>query len=613
MLFARTSLLTVFLLTELEISAIHYKHGHVTKYTKTITQRDTLIKAAFVEFFESAQISKMLRATKPAKSYSHATSRSPLIGKTLCDSLDQSAVRFATREAFVFVENGIRKPVTFKQLRDDVIALAAGLVHLGLKSGQRLGIWVTNRYEWITSYYASAYTKLQLVRVPTGFKEEKFEYVMNKTKVTALIVSPGAHERMLLNVAPETPTLADGRFPAISRIPTLRTVIHLGHENKAGMIRYEDVMKMGNEEDYKRLTDLRESVDADDEVMILFTSGSTGWPKAVVRSHRCVVESIHAYGRRLSELLDADICYLAVTKFSNSSAEHTLAMGVIHGFKVVVPDEKYEVEELAHLMKKEAVTVAWFMCTFIFDFLHSPRLRELDLSDLRYMAVTGNRLPKDAVEEFRNSVNPNFYDLLGSTELGAITFNEDPEKFDKTGYPMDHFEAKIISDRGHIVPRGIIGELCLRSPYTMLRYEDDEDETKAALDQSGWFHTGDLCKMEEDGCLDIIGRKKEVIIKGSIKVYPQEVDSVLIRHPAVKVSETIRVPDERSIEEVCSCVCLKEGEKATVDDLFQFARLHLSETSLPKYVLFFDSFPIGPTGKHVRNEIAEKAKQILSL
>ncbi|XP_070576099.1 medium-chain acyl-CoA ligase ACSF2, mitochondrial-like [Ptychodera flava] len=547
----------------------------------------------------------------PEKSYMHAASSIPFTGKTLCDALDQSAARFPDREAFVFASKSKRQRITFKQLREDVVKLASGFVHLGLKPGERVGIWAKNCYEWVTSFYAMAYAKLVCVRIHAGYNDVFFEHLMNKTKSTALIIESGNQARVLLNA--ETGVADETNRCSVPKLSTLRTVINLGSESKSGMIRYEDVMNMEDEEDRKQVGKLRETVHPDDEMMMLSTSGSTGLPKVVVKSHRASLENAHVYGRHMAKILKTDIRFMAVNTFTHGGGELSTVAGVSHGYTVVVPDSESDTETLLSLIREESVTVASLTYSSLLDFLEFGKSDILDQSQLQYLITTGNQIPTETLQKARQQLNLNIYTVHGITETGFVTVNNNTEKFEKIGYPIDHFEIKIINDSGHIVPRGTVGELCTRSPYAMLRYEDDEEETKSTVDQCGWCHTGDMCKMEEDGCLDIMGRKKEIIIKGVDNIYPVEVDGVLARHPKVKQSKTIGVPDERFIEEVCACVCLEEGGEASVDELLQFLGKSLPELRVPKYVLFFDSFPSSPIGKVLPGDLKAKAIEKLGM
>ncbi|XP_070562931.1 medium-chain acyl-CoA ligase ACSF2, mitochondrial-like [Ptychodera flava] len=400
---------------------------------------------------------------------------------------------------------------------------------------------------------------------------------------------------------------------SVRKLPTFHTVIHLGSDSKPGMIRYEDVMNMGDEEDFKQVRKLRETVDPDDEMMMLCTSGSTGMPKLVVKSHRSSLENAHVYGRHMTNIVNTDIRYMTMSIFSHASAELSTVGGVSHGYTVFVPDSKSDTETLLSLIREECVTVASLTYPSLLDFLKFGKSDILDQSQLQYIITTGNKIPTENFQKARQQLNLNIYTVIGTTETGFVTVNNNIKKFEKIGYPIDHYEIKIIDDYGHIVPRGIIGELCTRSPYIMLRYEDDEEETKSMVDQCGWYHTGDMCKMEEDGCLDIMGRKKEIIIKGTDNIYPVEVDEVLARHPKVKEAKAVGVPDERFIEEVCACVCLEEGEEISVDELLQFLGKFLPEHRVPKYLLFFDSFPSSPIGKILAGELKAKAMEKLGM
>ncbi|XP_077989918.1 medium-chain acyl-CoA ligase ACSF2, mitochondrial-like [Glandiceps talaboti] len=396
-------------------------------------------------------------------------------------------------------------------------------------------------------------------------------------------------------------------------LPALHRVIHLGKEEKAGMFRFEDVLESGEESDVHRVIEIRKTVQQDDEVMMLFTSGSTGMPKAAVRSHRCSVENAYTYGRHIKYMVTKDVRYVSLSPFAHSGGEMTTVMGVVCGFTIVVPDTVADTSMIADLIQQERITVAFLMFYIIFELINQSGSEGRDFNCLELLLTSGNVVPKQAFNKVRERVTPNTFNMYGSVEVGFSTFNTDHDKFDTVGYQVDHQEIKIVDDKGNTVPLNTTGELCVRSPYVFLRYESDEEKTKEDIDDSGWFHTGDLCLMEEDGCLHVMGRKKDIIIKGGRNIYPMEIERVLMRHPEVKFAQVVSVPDERLVEEVCACISLENEPKTTGEEILQFVYPILEEYLVPKYVLFFDSFPSSLSGKIVRKELAKKASERLGL
>ncbi|XP_077989917.1 medium-chain acyl-CoA ligase ACSF2, mitochondrial-like [Glandiceps talaboti] len=554
----------------------------------------------------------MARFFKPKTSYLHSASPIPYTGMTLCDALDRAAENSPDKEAFVFVSKMGSERITFKQLRHDVIKLAAGLLHLGLKPRDRVGIWLENRYEWIMTQYATAYTKMINVRFLVGYNEEYMEYLLNETKVSTLLIGPGNPEKIFKEMVPYM-YKSGTEYNAADRLPYIRRIIQLGKEEKAGMFHFGDILELGEESDVHHVIKIRKTVQQDDEVMMLFTSGSTGMPKAAVRSHRCSVENIYTLGRHIKDAVTKEVRYISLSPFAHSGGDLTTVMGVACGFTIVIPDTSVDASMVAELIQKEHITVAFLMFHFLFDFLNQSSSQGQNFSCLELLLTGGNAVPKEAFNSVRERITPNFFNILGSTEAGIITLNTDHDKFDRVGKQMDHQEIKIVDDKGNIVPLNTTGELCVRSPYIFLRYEGDEEKTKKDIDDSGWFHTGDLCLMEEDGCLHVIGRKKDIIIKGGRNVYPMEVERVLMTHPKVKMSQVVSVPYERMLEEICACICLEKDQQSTANEIKKFLRPNLEEFLVPKYVLFFDSFPSSSTGKIVRKELSKKASERLGL
>ncbi|XP_077981802.1 medium-chain acyl-CoA ligase ACSF2, mitochondrial-like [Glandiceps talaboti] len=555
----------------------------------------------------------MARCFKPKTSYLHSASSIPFTGMTLCDALDRSAENSPDKESFVFASKLGSKRITYRQLRQDVIKLAAGLLHLGLKPGDRVGIWFENRYEWILTQYATAYTKMMYVRFVEGYNAEYMEYLINNTKVSTLLIGSGDQEKVLLELVPEL-SEAGTRYIETENIPTLHRIIHLGAEEKAGMSRFVDIFELGEERDFQQVMIIRKSVKQDDEITMLFTSGSTGMPKTVVRSHRCSVENMHTFGRHIADMVNKDdIRYLSTNPFAHSGGDLGTVMVVILGFTAIIPEPKCDSSRVADLIRQERATCSFLMFHYLFDFINDPKLQNHDFSSLELLLTAGNIVPKEVLDKVRERVTPNLFNFIGSTEAGFQTFNDNNEKYDRVGLPVNHQEIKIIDDNDNIVPLYTTGELCIRSNYILLRYEGDEGKTKDDIDGSGWFHTGDLSLMEEDGCLHVMGRKKDIIIKGGRNIYPLEIERVLTRHPKVKLPQVVSVPGERLVEEICACVCLEKDQEATEDEILEFVRPILEEYLVPKYVLFFDSYPSTLTGKILRTELVKKARERLGL
>ncbi|XP_077989910.1 medium-chain acyl-CoA ligase ACSF2, mitochondrial-like [Glandiceps talaboti] len=551
----------------------------------------------------------MARYFKPKTSYLHSASSVPYSGMTLCDALDKTAEEHPDKEAFVFPSKLGGKRITYGQLRYDVIKLAAGLFHLGLKPGDRVGIWFENRYEWIITQYATAYTKMINVRFLVGYKAQQMEYLLNKTKVSTLVLGSGNPLKVFREMEPYMSKTGIG-YTGAEKLPNLHRVIYLGKEN-VSMCRFEEIFELGVENDFMQVMEIRKTVTQDDEVLMMFTSGSTGMQKATVKSHRCVVENMYTYFRHIKEKVSKDVRYMCTSHFAHGSSDIGCIMGVISGFPVIVPEPNADVSIIAELIQKEQVTLTLLMFHTLFDFITQPQFRDYDFNSLDFILTSGNVVTKEALHKARQMITPNIFDCFGSTETGFTTFNFNPQNLFKVGYPVDHQEIKIVDDKGNIVPLNTTGELCVRSPYVFLRYEGDEEKTKEDIDDIGWFHTGDLCLMEEDGCLHVTGRKKDIIIKGGGNVYPAEIERILIRHPNVKLPQVVSVPDERLVEEICACICLENGQEATFDEIVEFVRHFLEDYNVPKYVLFFQSFPSTLSGKIDRKELPKKASEIL--
>jgi fatty-acyl-CoA synthase len=540
--------------------------------------------------------------TDPAPSYMHGASGQPMIGDTIGVHFDRIVARFGDRPGLIVRQQGINW--TWSELAARIEAFAAGLVALGLQPGDRIGIWSPNNAEWIVTQYATAKAGLVLVNINPAYRLTELEYALNKVGCKALITATSFKTSdyigMINALAPELATAHPGELHA-RRLPTLRCVIQIGGDD-SGTFAFEKIAHHGREADRQRLKDLAPLLQFDDPINIQFTSGTTGLPKGATLTHHNILNN----GFFIGELLhytDRDSVCIPVPMYHCFGMVIGSLACMTHGAAIVFPGEGFD--PLATLQ-----TVAEYRCTSLYGVptmfiaeLDHPDFGNYDLTSLRTGMMAGSPCP---IEVMRRAIRDMHLSEItigyGMTETSPVsTQTRIGDSLDKqvatVGRPHPHVEVKIIDADGRIVPRGVTGEFCTRAYSVMLGYWEDPERTAEAIDRAGWMHTGDLATMDEDGYCAIVGRIKDLVIRGGENIYPREVEEFLYRHPAIVDVQVFGVPDQRFGEELCAWVKLRAGESLTEDGIKAFCKDQIAHYKVPRYVRFVDEFPMTVTGK----------------
>ena len=541
--------------------------------------------------------------TSAHPSYDHGASNAPLIGTTIGEALAQAVTRWPDREALVVRHQGIRW--TWAELGQRVDALAAGLLALGLEPGDRIGIWAPNCAEWTLIQFASARAGLILVNINPAYRRAELEYALNKVGCAALVLAPALKTSNYLGILQDlAPELADAKPGALQAraLPALRSVIRLGTERTPGMFCFDEVSALGGPAEQARLAALAAQLQFDDPINIQFTSGTTGHPKGATLTHHNILNNGFFVGEAI-RLTETDRLCIPVPLYHCFGMVMGNLSCLTHGATMVYPNDAFDPLTVLQTVTEERCTAVFGVPTMFIAELDHPRFDEFDLSSLRTGIMAGSPCPIEVMKRVQTQMNLQQMTIAyGMTETSPVSTQssvDDPleRRVSTVGRVQPHIEIKIIDAQGRIVPRGVAGEFCTRGYSVMRGYWGDEEKTREAIDASGWMHTGDLATMDEEGYVNIVGRLKDMVIRGGENIYPREIEEFLYRHPKVQDVQVIGVPDTRYGETLCAWIRLRDGMSADAEEIRDFCRGQIAHYKVPQHILFVDSFPMTITGK----------------
>jgi fatty-acyl-CoA synthase len=526
----------------------------------------------------------------------HGGAGPPLLGITVSDVLDEAAARWPDRDALVVTDQNVRW--SWKELRERARALAAGLLATGLSPGDRIGMLAPNRAEWLLAQFGSAYAGLILVNINPAYRQSELEYALNKVGCHGLITETqfksSDYIRMLQSLAPELATASCGDLHA-KRLPELRTIIQLGSENIPGMFSLEEVVGRLNDKSLQRLEAIARQSDFDAPVNIQFTSGTTGAPKAATLTHHNMINNARMSAAILRFTEEDRLCIPVPMYHCFGMVLGTLLCATT-GAAIVFPGVAFEAKTTLQAIEAESCTALHGVPTMFIAMLDDPGFKHYDLSSLRTGIMAGAPCPVELMREVIDDMHMSEVTIgYGMTETGPLstqTMPDDPIELrvGTVGRALAHTEIKIIDEDGLIVALDQPGELCVRGYNVMLGYWDDGKQDR-------WMHTGDIATMDEAGYVRIVGRSKDMLIRGGENVYPREIEDFLYTNPKVDQVEVVGVPDPKFGEEIAACIKLRDGESATVEEIREFCHGQLSYFKIPRYVHFVDEFPMTVTGK----------------
>jgi fatty-acyl-CoA synthase len=536
-------------------------------------------------------------------SYTQGATLPALHDITIGQALEHAASQWGEREALVIAHQAVRWSWTELLRRSD--ALAAGLLALGLEPGDRVGIWAPNCAEWTLMQFATARAGLILVNINPAYRSNELAYALNKVSCKALVLAPALKSsnyiEILRSLAPELDAQAPGQLQAAA-LPHLRWAIRLGEERTAGMLAFDDVPALAGAAQRAQLAAIVARLRPTDPINIQFTSGTTGFPKGATLTHRNILNNGFFVGEAIRLTPQDRLCIPVPLYHCFGMVMGNLAC-VTHGCAMVYPSEAFDPLAVLQTVQAERCTALYGVPTMFIAVLDHPLFSTIDLSSLRTGIMAGSPCPIEVMKRVQSQMHMHEVTIAyGMTETSPVSTQsavDDPvdRRVSTVGRVQPHLEVQIVDTDNRVVPRGVVGELCTRGYSVMLGYWDDAEKTREAIDAEGWMHTGDLATMDAEGYVNIVGRLKDMVIRGGENVYPREVEEFYYRHPKVQDVQVVGVPDPRFGEVLCACVVLKAGEKATPQELQDFARGQIAHYKVPAYFEFVDAFPMTITGK----------------
>jgi fatty-acyl-CoA synthase len=555
-----------------------------------------------------------------AWSYTSGTSDLPLLGLTIGDTFDQTAARYPDNEALVSCHQGLR--YTYRQLRAEVDRCARALMALGVEKGQRIGIWAPNCAEWAITQFATSKLGAILVNINPSYRLNEVEYALRQSGCTWLVIAPefktSDYTGMVHELAPELARSRPGSLVA-AKLPSLRAVVRLGDKGSPGMLTWSDLLARAEAVSAEDLARRQRQQEFDDPINIQYTSGTTGYPKGATLSHHNILNN----GYFVTELLhftDRDRLLIPVPLYHCFG----MVMGnlgcMTHGATMIYPSAGFDPTAVLEAAEMERGTALYGVPTMFIAELNHPDFARYDLSSLRTGIMAGAPCPVEVMKQVKSLMHMTDVAIAyGMTETSPVSTQTRigaplAKQVGTVGQVLPHVQIKVVNPQtGQVVPIGEQGELCTRGYSVMLGYWDNEEATRGAIDTARWMHTGDLATMDDEGYLNIVGRIKDMIIRGGENVYPREIEEFLYRHPAVEDVQVIGVPDEKFGEEIMAWVRLREGHAVTAEDLRDFCRGQIAHYKIPRYVKFVDGFPMTVTGKVQKFLMREESVRELGL
>ncbi|HWX00428.1 AMP-binding protein [Collimonas sp.] len=543
----------------------------------------------------------------------------PLIEQTIGAFFDGMAAQVPDNDALVSRHQNIR--FSYRQLQQEARRLASAMLALGLQPGDRIGIWSHNNAEWLLTQLATAYAGIILVNINPAYRVSELEYALNNVGCKALIsmtsFKTSDYLEMIRIVAPELATSQAGSLQA-ARLPTLKTVIQLGSEAVPGMLRFADLIAGGDAAD-PRLAAIGATIRATDPINIQFTSGTTGFPKGATLTHRNILNNGFFIGEAM-KLTAADRLCIPVPLYHCFGMVLGNLACLTHGAAIVYPNDGFEPLSVLQAVQEERCTGLHGVPTMFIAELDHPRFAEFDLSTLRTGIMAGSPCPievmKRVVRDMHLEQITIAYGMTETSPVSCQSMTDTPleKRVATVGTVQPHLQVKIIDpESGAIMPIGSSGELCTHGYSVMHGYWGDADKTREAIDAEGWMHTGDLAVMDAEGYVNIVGRMKDMVIRGGENIYPREIEEFLYRHPAVQDVQVVGVPDQKYGEELCAWIILRPGQSADEQAIRDFCQGQIAYYKVPRYIRFVDAFPMTITGKIQKFKIREAMKDELHL
>jgi fatty-acyl-CoA synthase len=540
-------------------------------------------------------------------SYAHGTSEKPLLGETIGACLDRIAGRFGERDALISCHQRIR--FTYGELHREVERVACGLLSLGVERGDRVGVWSSNCAEWLIAQYALAKVGAIMVNINPAYRLRELEHALSQSGVSVLIAAQAFRGANYIEMLEQV----------VPKLSSLKTLVYLGASRAGSGMMWDDLLAGASAVPISKLREREALLQFDDPVSIQYTSGTTGNPKGAMLSHHNILNNGFFVGEQIHYSPDDRICVPVPFYHCFGCVLGNLA-ALTHGSAVVLPSESFDTEACLRTVQEERCTSLYGVPTMFIAQLDHPAFSRYRLDSLRTGIMAGAPCPVEVMRQVIERMHmPEVTICYGMTETAPVSFQSSPHdrieaRVSTIGTVHPHVECKIVDPQtGQIVPRGQRGELCTRGYLVMLGYWNDAKATTAAIDGARWMHTGDLAIMREDGYVNIVGRLKDMIIRGGENIYPREIEEFLYTHPKISDIQVIGVPDKKYGEEVCAWIRLREGQHATEDEIRDYCRGKIATFKIPRFIRFTTEFPMTVTGKIQKFRMREQMVKELGL
>jgi fatty-acyl-CoA synthase len=536
---------------------------------------------------------------------------------TIGEFFEKQAQKDPDREFLVYPDRNLR--FTYKEFDERTDLLAKGLLEIGIKKGDHIGIWARNVPDWLTFMFATAKIGVVLVTVNTAYKSHELAYVMKQSDMKALAIIDSFRDvnylEILYELVPELKTSQRGKLNS-EEFPYLKNVIYVGQEKHRGMYNTTELMLLGKYVSDEKLIEAKKGLDSDDVINMQYTSGTTGFPKGVMLTHKNILNNGYYIGEKQKFTEEERLC-LPVPLFHCFGIVLGVLALLTHGGTLVMLEIFDPLLVLAAIQKEKCTAVYGVPTMFIAEFSH-PMFEMFDLSSLRTGIMAGSTCPIEAMKKVMSDMYMReitiSYGLTEASPVFTMTSVDDPfeKRVESVGKAMPHCEVKIIDpETGETLAPGNVGEICCRGYNVMKGYYKMPEKTAEVIEKDGWLHSGDLAVEDEDGYYKIVGRIKDMIIRGGENIYPREIEEFLYTMPGINDAQVVGIPDEKYGEIVGAFVIPKEGYEIKEEDVRDFALEKIARYKVPKHVFVVEEFPMTASGKIQKFKLTELAVELL--
>ena len=555
-----------------------------------------------------------------ALSYASGPSDKPLLGSTIGEFFNYAVKHYSDREAIVSIHQQVR--LTYWQLAERVDILAKAFIQADFKKGDRIGIWSPNNVEWLITQYATAKVGLILVTINPAYRSHELAYVLKQSGCKGLVLQnkfkSSNYEQMLCELCPELRKVSPGKLVS-KEFELLTTIISSTESPISGIYSWDEFNHLGNESSDQLLVSRLEDQDMDDPINIQYTSGTTGFPKGATLSHHNILNNGYFVAETMN-FDESDRLVVPVPLYHCFGMVMANLGCLTHGACAIYPSEAFEPEAVLDAVQKEKATALYGVPTMFIAELALPNFSEYDLKTLRTGIMAGAPCPVDTMNQVNEKMNMTEVEIAyGMTETSPVSFQTRVDSpFEKrvstVGSVHPHVEVKIINpDTNKLCSVGEMGELCTRGYSVMLGYWENPEATSLAIDDCGWMHTGDTAVMDEDGYVNIVGRIKDMVVRGGENIYPREIEEYLMTHADIEDVQVTGVPDEKYGEEIIAWVRLSGESHLSEKDIIDFCRGKIAHYKVPRYIRFCNEFPMTVTGKVQKYKMREISTKELNL